>query len=36
MGANVLLGLGFSVWASANPKRVAEVTSRILRSGLER
>jgi AcrR family transcriptional regulator len=36
MGANVFLGLRFSVWASADPKRVAEVTSRMLRSGLER
>jgi len=36
MGANVFLGLRFSVWASVDPKRVAEVTSRMLRSGLER
>jgi AcrR family transcriptional regulator len=36
MGANVFLGLRFSVWASADPKRVAEVTGRMLRSGLER
>jgi AcrR family transcriptional regulator len=36
MGANVFLGLKYSVWASADPKRVAEVTSRMLRSGLER
>jgi AcrR family transcriptional regulator len=36
MGANVFLGLRFSVWASADPKRVAELTSRMLRSGLER
>jgi hypothetical protein len=35
MGANVFLGLRFSVWASADSKRVAEVTSRMLRSGLE-
>ncbi|HZC38840.1 MAG TPA: TetR/AcrR family transcriptional regulator [Sphingomicrobium sp.] len=35
MGANVFLGLRFSVWASADPKRVAEVTSRLLRAGLE-
>jgi hypothetical protein len=34
MGANVFLGLRFSVWGSADPKRVAEVTSRLLRSGL--
>ena len=36
MGANVFLGLRFSVWATADPKRVAELTSRMLRSGLER
>jgi len=36
MGANVFLGLRFSVWASTDPKRVADVTSRLLRSGLER
>jgi AcrR family transcriptional regulator len=35
MGANVFLGLRYSVWASADPKRIAEVTSRLLRSGLE-
>ncbi|MEA3057841.1 MAG: hypothetical protein QOF34_656 [Sphingomonadales bacterium] len=35
MGANVFLGLRFSVWASADPGRVAELTSRMLRSGLE-
>ena len=35
MGANVFLGLRFAVWSSADPKRVAEVTSRLLRSGLE-
>ena len=35
MGANVFLGLRYSVWSSADPKRVAEVTSRLLRSGLE-
>ncbi len=34
MGANVFLGLKFSVWSSADPKRVAEVTSRLLRKGL--
>jgi AcrR family transcriptional regulator len=31
MGANVFLGLKFAVWSSADPKRVAEVTSRLLR-----
>jgi AcrR family transcriptional regulator len=36
MGANVFLGLRFSVWGSADPKRIAEVTSRMLRSGLQR
>ena len=35
MGANVFLGLKYSVWASADPKRIAEITSRLLRSGLE-
>ena len=35
MGANVFLGLRFSVWSSADPKKVADVTSRMLRSGLE-
>jgi len=34
MGANVFLGLKFAVWSSADPKRVAEVTSRLLRKGL--
>lgn len=34
MGANVFLGLRFSVWSSADPKRVADATSRLLRSGL--
>ena len=34
MGANVFLGLKFSVWSSADPKRVAEVTGRLLRKGL--
>lgn len=36
MGANVFLGLRFSVWSSADATRVAEVTSRMVRSGLER
>jgi AcrR family transcriptional regulator len=35
MGANVFLGLRFSVWSSADARRVADVTSRFLRSGLE-
>jgi AcrR family transcriptional regulator len=35
MGANVFLGLRFAVWSSADAKRVAEVTSRLLRSGLK-
>jgi len=34
MGANVFLGLKFEVWSSADAKRVAEVTSRLLRRGL--
>jgi len=35
MGANVFLGLRYAVWASVDPKQVAEITSRMLRSGLE-
>ena len=35
MGANVFLGLRFSVWSSSDPKEVAEATSRLLRSGLQ-
>src|SRR3954451_8706047 len=35
MGANVFLGLRFSVWSSADARRVADVTRRFLRSGLE-
>jgi len=35
MGANVFLGLRYAVWSSADPKQVADVTSRLLRSGLE-
>jgi AcrR family transcriptional regulator len=35
MGANVFLGLRYSVWSSTDAKRVAEVTSRMLRSGLK-
>jgi len=34
MGANVFLGLRYSVWASADPKRVAEVANRLLRKGM--
>ena len=34
MGANVFLGLRFEVWSSADPKRIADVTSRLLRRGL--
>ena len=34
MGANVFLGLRYSVWASADPGRVAEVANRLLRKGL--
>ncbi len=34
MGANVFLGLRYSVWSSADPKRVAEVANRLLRKGL--
>jgi AcrR family transcriptional regulator len=34
MGANVFLGLRYSVWSSTDPKRVADATSRLLRSGL--
>ncbi|MCL6728793.1 TetR/AcrR family transcriptional regulator [Sphingomonas hankyongi] len=34
MGANVFLGLRYSVWASADPASVAAATSRALRAGL--
>ncbi len=34
MGANVFLGLRFAVWASAEPKRVADTMNKLLRSGL--
>jgi AcrR family transcriptional regulator len=34
MGANVFLGLKFEVWSSADAKRVADVTSRLLRKGI--
>lgn len=34
MGANVFLGLRFSVWADEDPAKVADVASKLLRSGL--
>lgn len=34
MGANVFLGLRYSVWASADPKRVAAVANRMFRKGI--
>jgi AcrR family transcriptional regulator len=34
MGSNVFLGLRYSVWSSADPKRVATVANRMMRSGL--
>ena len=34
MGANVFLGLRYSVWDSADPARVAAVANRLLRKGL--
>jgi AcrR family transcriptional regulator len=34
MGANVFLGLRYSVWASADPKRVASVANRLLKKGM--
>lgn len=34
MGANVFLGLRYSVWDSADAKRIADVTNRLLRKGL--
>jgi len=34
MGANVFLGLRYSVWASADSARVAAVANRMLRKGL--
>ena len=36
MGANVFLGLRYSVWSSTDPKRVADATSKLLRSGLSK
>ena len=35
MGANVFLGLKYSVWSSADPGRVANAASKLLRKGLE-
>jgi len=34
MGMNVFLGLRFSVWDDADPERVADAASRLLRDGL--
>jgi AcrR family transcriptional regulator len=34
MGANVFLGLRFSVWASMDPQLVADTTAKLLRFGL--
>jgi AcrR family transcriptional regulator len=34
MGANVFLGLRFSVWSSTDPKQVAAATNKLLRTGL--
>lgn len=34
MGANVFLGLRYSVWDSVDPAKVAEVANRMLRKGL--
>ena len=34
MGANVFLGLRYSVWSSGDSKRVAEVANRLLRKGI--
>ena len=34
MGANVFLGLRYSVWAAADPKRVADIANRLLRKGI--
>jgi AcrR family transcriptional regulator len=34
MGANVFLGLRYSVWSSADARQVADATSRLLRDGL--
>ena len=34
MGANVFLGLRYSVWASTDPRRIAAVANRLLQKGL--
>jgi hypothetical protein len=34
MGANVFLGLRYSVWDSSDPARVAEVANRMFRKGI--
>lgn len=34
MGANVFLGLRYSVWSSTDPERVASIANRLLRKGL--
>jgi hypothetical protein len=34
MGANVFVGLRFTVWTSMDPERVAEVTNGLLKRGL--
>src|SRR5438132_10591093 len=36
MGANVFLGLRYAVWSTLDAEKIAEVTCRMLRSGLER
>ena len=35
MGANVFLGLRYSVWSTGSSRHVAEIVSRLLRSGLQ-
>jgi AcrR family transcriptional regulator len=35
MGANVFLGLRYAVWSSGDARKVADITSRLLRSGLK-
>ena len=35
MGANVFLGLKYSVWSNGDPARIANAASRLLRKGLE-
>jgi AcrR family transcriptional regulator len=34
MGANVFLGLRYSVWSSADAARIAEIANRLLRKGI--